>query len=462
MSNDNQLSMDLSSTARSSNRNTESSSSPAGATPTASAQKTQPEALSVSAALVIAKGLLESINLSIVGEVSELSNNPGYSAVYFTLSDESSALPCVMWRNAYSSQGVELRRGMLVQVSGRFTLYAAKGRMNFDVRTVKPVGEGDLRMRVAALAAKLEAEGLMAPSRKKPIPRIPERIGLVTSPNGKAVHDVLRTLRRRWPIAEVLFAGVTVEGDTAAAQMIAGLTTVAAAKPECILLVRGGGSYEDLMPFNDEALARFVAAADIPIVTGIGHEPDTSIVDMVADFRASTPTAAAERVSPDSAEVSTWLKNSVSRIDADLLNYVSQMQVRLTNIARHPLFTDDTHMLRTRYMNLDHAKQRLAVAAGSLTNPYNAQITTLAAQLEALSPLKVLARGYALASDEQGKLVRSVDDANIGQQLFVRLADGRLTAKVSDIAAANASEASFSARREDSSSDNSSHDSNSC
>ncbi|MCL2632138.1 MAG: exodeoxyribonuclease VII large subunit [Coriobacteriia bacterium] len=397
------------------------------------------DALSVSAALDIAKSALEAVTLTIVGEVSELSDNPRYSAVYFTLSDQSSALPCVMWRNTYSRQEVELRRGMLVQATGRFTLYAAKGRMNFDVRSLKPVGEGELRMRVAALARKLEAEGLMAEGRKQPVPRMPERIGLVTSPSGKAVHDVLRTLRRRWPLAEVLFAGVTVEGETAAEQMMSGLSAVQAAGAEVILLVRGGGSYEDLMPFNDERLARHVAACPTPIVTGIGHEPDNSIVDMVADFRASTPTAAAERVSPNAAELATWLEGSVKRLDADLRNQVTQMQRRIAGLAAHPLFTDDAYMLRNRWLNLEHTKQRLIYAGESLLAPYNTELATFAAQLEAFSPLGVLSRGYALTTDTSGKLIRSVAGAEVGQQIEVRLSDGKLTAEISEIRSNNAS-----------------------
>jgi exodeoxyribonuclease VII large subunit len=370
---------------------------------------------------------------SIIGEVSELSDKPGYKAVYFTLSDQSSALPCVIWRNVYDRQGLELRQGMLVEVSGRFTLYAAKGRMNFDVRTIKPVGEGELRVRVAALARKLAAEGLMSAERKRPIPRLPERIGLVTSPRGKAVHDVLRTLKRRWPLAELLLAGVAVEGERAAQYMIEGLQAVIAAAPEVILLVRGGGSYEDLMPFNDEQLARFVAASPIPIVSGIGHEPDTSIVDMVADFRASTPTAAAERVSPDSAELLAWLADCSKRIDSDLGNFYQHLAERLDRQAAHPLFTEPGYLLRNRWLTLEHSQQRLQLVADGLTGPFAADMSRLAAQLAALSPVNVLARGYALASDPTGHLIRQTSDTRVGAELAIRLIDGSLTTTVTAI-----------------------------
>ena len=256
------------------------------------------QALTVSAAMALAKGALEGIVITIIGEVSEVSIKPGYKAAYFTVKDSSAALPCMMWNNRYKQAGFDLAVGQLVELTGRFTLYAAKGRMNFDVFTVSLSGEGRLRMQVAAIAKKLASEGLTSPERKRPIPKFPERIGLVTSPRSAVVHDVLRTMRRRFPVAEVVLAGVPVEGVNAAAGIIEGLRCVVSSGVEVVLVVRGGGSFEDLMPFNDEALARAIAACPVPVVTGIGHEVDTSIADMVSDMRASTPTAAAEAVSP--------------------------------------------------------------------------------------------------------------------------------------------------------------------
>lgn len=253
-------------------------------------------ALSVSAAMGLAKNALEEVVVRLVGEVSEVNDKPGYKAVYFTVKDEKASLPCMMWMNRYQASGVALSVGALVELTGRFSLYAAKGRMNFDVFSVSLAGEGQLRLQVANLARELEAMGLMDPARKRPLPAYPEAIGLVTSPRGAAVHDVLRTLRRRYPLARILFAGVPVEGPGAADGLVDGLAKVVFAGAEVVLLVRGGGSFEDLMPFNDRRLARTIAACPVPVVTGIGHEPDTSIADMVADVRASTPTAAAEAV----------------------------------------------------------------------------------------------------------------------------------------------------------------------
>ena len=243
--------------------------------------------------MALAKAQLEQCGtVTIVGEVSEVSIKAGYKAVYFTVKDDRSSLPCMMWMNRYHATGIVLNVGSLVEMTGRFTLYAAKGRMNFDAFTLRLAGEGNLRLQVANLARKLEAEGLMSAERKRPIPKYPEAIGLVTSPRGAAVHDVLRTLRRRYPAATVRLAGVPVEGRDAPQLSSPGPGCRRPSDAEVMLLVRGGGSFEDLMTFNDEMLARAVAACPVPVVTGIGHEPDTSIADMVADFRASTPTAA--------------------------------------------------------------------------------------------------------------------------------------------------------------------------
>ena len=259
--------------------------------------------------MALAKRSLESVTVRMLGEVSEVSIKAGYKAAYFTVKDSSASLPCMMWNNRYRASGMQLVVGQLVQMTGRFTLYAAKGRMNFDVFSIALAGEGDLRLRVANIARKLQAEGLTDPARKRQLPALPERIGLVTSPRSAAVHDVLRTLRRRFPVARVLVAGVPVEGATAAAGIVEGLRCVVSSGAQVVLVVRGGGSFEDLMPFNDEALARSIAACPVPVVTGIGHEVDTTIADMVSDLRASTPTAAAEAVSPSQESLDAFFSS---------------------------------------------------------------------------------------------------------------------------------------------------------
>lgn len=326
-----------------------------------SPQESQSDALSVSAAVALTKALLQEHTFKILGEVSELNDKPGYKAVYFTVKDDKASLPCLMWMNRYRGCGTRLQIGAKVEITGKFTIFAPKGRMNFDVSSLTLAGDGDLRRKVAQLALRLKDEGLMDPARKAPIPSYPDTIGLVTSPRGAAVHDVLRTLRRRYPCARILFAGVPVEGKRAHEDLIEGLETVIAAGAQEVLLVRGGGSFEDLMPFNEEALARAIAASPVPIITGIGHEPDTSIADMVADLRASTPTAAAEAVSPHIHDIFESLDSLCARMTSTLSNRLNRSEVFLDNLASRPVFKDssvlfatDSQMLDLLHVRLDH------------------------------------------------------------------------------------------------------------
>ncbi|NLG10642.1 MAG: exodeoxyribonuclease VII large subunit [Coriobacteriaceae bacterium] len=404
------------------------------------------ETLSVSQALNLAKGSLEKVSATIVGEISEYSDKPGYKAVYFTITDKSAALPCMMWRSVFDKLDLALKQGMLVEVSGFFSVYIAKGRMNFSAQSMRLAGEGDLRLKVAQLARKLEAEGLMSPTRKLPLPAMPTKVAVVTSPRGKAIHDVLRTLRRRFPLAEVQVVGVPVEGDAAPKALIEGIEVAQQAKSDVILLVRGGGSYEDLMPFNDEALARAIVASSIPVVTGIGHEPDNSIADMVSSYRASTPTAAAEHVVPDIRELKMRLANQGKALSAALTNRVERLDNAVVNVRSRALFTDPLFLVGDHLQNLEQSTQRLSIAipnalrsdvhqvevlkgrlariVSTLTSHQQSRLQLLAAQLESLSPLAVLARGYSIAYDDKGYIVDSVYVVEPGDTLDVHVSDG--------------------------------------
>jgi exodeoxyribonuclease VII large subunit len=425
-------------------------------------------ALSVTAALALTKKQLESIRLSIIGEISEISDKPGYKAVYFTISDKSSALPCLIWRNVYDHQNVRLERGMLVEISGKFSLYAAKGRMNFEVSSITLAGEGQLRLQVAQLAKKLQAQGLMDPSRKLSLPIIPQKLALVTSPRGKAVHDVIRTLRRRFPLVQVLLFGVAVEGQNAAAEIIKGLQAAQESDADVILLVRGGGSYEDLMPFNDEHLAVQVANSKTPIITGIGHEPDNSIADMVASFRASTPTAAAERAVPEITEIAIQLQAQQAALNRNLSNQIATRKMWLNGVLRLPLFNNKQSLTAASAQNLEQAGIRLQTAipntlaqnraliqmtsqrlpiigknilakhqdstsssnvamrrvGKTILGNYQNQLTNAAGKLESLSPLAILKRGYSATYDQKGQIVNTITKVQAQDKLNIRLQDG--------------------------------------
>ena len=408
--------------------------------------------LSVSEAMQAAKRSLESITVKLIGEVSEVNAKAGYKAVYFTVKDAGASLPCMIWLNRYHQSGVQLCVGQRVELTGRFTLYAPKGRMNFDVFSISLAGEGDLRRRVAELAQRLEREGLMAASRKRPVGSLYEHIGLVTSPRGAAVHDVLRTIRRRFPVARISLAGVAVEGSQAPQGIVFGIDACVRAGCEVILVVRGGGSFEDLMPFNDERLARAIAACPVPIVTGIGHEPDTSIADMVADVRSSTPTAAAERVSPDSSTLLRELDARAASMSASQRLAIERYEARLGHIASRPLFKDPHLLFSTDLLTLDLLHDRLSRAlpeclakdslhlndmqrrlcdrAKTSFERFEHDLVLRAGRLHDLSPLAVLSRGYAIAKDEEGSVVRSIHAVHGGDRIDVAVSDGVISCSV--------------------------------
>jgi exodeoxyribonuclease VII large subunit len=412
--------------------------------------------LTVTEAMSAAKRALEGVRVRVLGEVSEFNDKPGYKAAYFTVSDGGAAMPCLMWRDIYEASGVELRCGMLVELSGAFSAYVPKGRMQFQVRTLAPAGEGNLRLQVAALARKLEGEGLMRPERKRALPRFPERIALVTSPRGKAVHDVIRTLRRRYPLAELLIAGVAVEGDGAVNAIVDGLERASSCGADVILLVRGGGSYEDLMPFNAEPVARAVVACRVPVVTGIGHEPDTSIADMVADYRASTPTAAAEAASPSHEQLVLALVRERRALGMALRNRVKSAAQQVLRLAERPVLRDPHAVLgpvaqaidmagmrlakaipvriARDAQRVDYARGRLLRAGPALLEHVRASLAMGAARLEDLSPLGILGRGYAVCFAGDGTtVVKSVSDVERGDAVRVRVGDGHLEAEITDL-----------------------------
>ncbi|MDO8964391.1 MAG: exodeoxyribonuclease VII large subunit [Coriobacteriia bacterium] len=413
-------------------------------------------ALTVTEVMTLTKRTLESVTLRVMGEVSEFTDKSGYKAVYFTLCDGSSVMPCLVWRDAYAASGVELRHGMLVEVSGTLTVYPPKGRLQFQVRSLQAAGEGALRLKVAALARTLEDEGLMRPERKRALPPFPERIALVTSPRGKAVHDVIRTLRRRYPAAELIIAGVAVEGADAVAAIVSGIQAAGASGADVVILARGGGSYEDLMPFNEEAVARAVAACPVPVVTGIGHEPDTSIADMVADLRASTPTAAAEAVAPSGDEVAARFRSLQRLLGRGLLHAVRDAGRRVEVLASHAVFRDPRFLTSVASQRLDtaaaalpraiperlrrdgerlaSAERALFAAVGRRLERAGDEMARAAARIADLSPLGILSRGYAVCyADDGRRVVRSSADLSAGDRVRVRLHQGALGCVVESV-----------------------------
>lgn len=413
-------------------------------------------ALSVAQALGVVNDRLAPIQLKVVGEVSGYNASQGYTAIYFSLRDELGKMGVKVWRNQFEKWGIELRDGMVIEVTGRFSIYAKNGSFTFDISSIEIAGEGRLRAQIAALAARLQSEGLMDASRKQPLPDMPETIAVVTSAHGAAVHDVLRTLRRRFPVAQVLFFGTLVEGESAPSSIANALELADSSAAEVVLLVRGGGSFENLLPFSSEEVARAVANMKTPIVTGIGHEPDTSIADMVADLRASTPTAAAEAVTPALEDLLININRDKIRLAQALKALVERNAQRLRSLQSRPVVSDPLHTLMQRGEGLDTLHRRLQTALPhqierengrlkgatsrfesarlTLFNPAERRLGTAVAQLEALSPLSVLARGYAAVFDEdKGVVVDSVEKVHVSDSVNVRVSDGTLACLVTSI-----------------------------
>lgn len=434
-------------------------------------------AISVSEAVGAAKAQVGAMQTLVVcGELTGFRGpNARSGHCYFQVKDDTSAMDVIVWRNTYARMGCELRDGLSVVLKGKFDVYVGTGRLSFIARSIELAGEGLLRQQVAALARKLEAEGLMAMERKRPIPRFCMRVAVVTSVSGSVIDDVKRTLRRRNPLVELDVVGCAVQGPGAPATIIRALQVAAEALPEAILLVRGGGSFEDLMTFNDESLARAVASSPVPVITGIGHEPDTSICDMVADRRCSTPTAAAESVAPAIDEVVATIEVRRQRMGAALEAMAARRaqqveslgtragQALLGRVARersvleamasrrcleNPLtFVEDRmvqlmqseqrlHDAIPRLLERDRrevvvASTRLANCGDGLTQPYEASLARAAASLEALSPLAVLSRGYAIARNSQGHVVKRADELSPGDSVSVLLGEGTFSAVVS-------------------------------
>ena len=365
----------------------------------------------------------------------ELSNYKIYPSGhhYFTLKDGEGALRCVMFKGSAMKLRFRPENGMQVIAYGRISVFPRDGAYQLYCSQLSPDGVGDLYVAFEQLKDKLYREGLFDEGHKKTLPRYPQRIAIVTSSAGAAIHDMIRILRRRYPIAKVLLLPVRVQGTEAPAE-IAGAIRYANAHGLADVLItgRGGGSLEDLWAFNDERVARAIYDSDIPVISAVGHEPDVAISDFVADRRASTPSNAAEIAVPDMAELLRTLDAAHSRMTQSIRRDIAAHSHRLESLSKKRVLTDPTAYLADRRQDVDHMTHRLCAAMRVVTDVQNRRFGALAASLDALSPLKVLGRGYALAQRPDGTVLRSADQARIGETLRLRLADGALRCQVKE------------------------------
>ena len=380
------------------------------------------------------KELVESVpafgDLLLKGEISNYKVYPS-GHHYFTLKDSQSALRCVMFKGSAAKLRFRPENGMQVIASGRISVYPRDGAYQLYCSGLSADGVGDLYVAFEQLKDQLSREGLFDPAHKKPIPRYPRKIALITSPAGAAVRDMLRILGARWPLAEVLVLPVRVQGAEAPGELCAAIAWANLHRVADLLITgRGGGSMEDLWAFNDEDVARTIYASEIPVISAVGHEPDVTIADFVADLRAATPSNAAELAVPDQNECYGWLEQMEGRLTGAMGRRLERARRELEQAGRCRALQDPMNYINDRRMLLDYQRDRLAHGLTGAMGRERERFARLAAALDALSPLKVLGRGYAIPQRSDGAVLRSAKEAMPGETLRLRMADGKVSCKV--------------------------------
>ena len=370
--------------------------------------------------------------LLVRGEISNYKLYPS-GHHYFTLKDAQGALRCVMFRGDAGSLRFRPQNGMQVIAAGRVTVFPRDGQYQLYCTRLTADGAGDLHVAFEQLKEKLMREGLFDPDHKKAVPTQPKRIALITSPAGAAVRDMLRILSARWPMASVCVLPVRVQGEGAAEEIASAIAWANWQRvADLIITGRGGGSMEDLWAFNEEIVARAIYDSEIPVISAVGHEPDVTIADYVADLRAATPSNAAELAVPDQNEVYAALLGMGERMEQGMDYRLSRQRQRLARLVASRAMTDPAAYFRDKRMLLDYQSSRLTHGLERSLSGQRQRLSGLAAALDAMSPLKVLGRGYAIARKEDGHVIASVNDAGAGERFELRLSDGSLCCEVKE------------------------------
>lgn len=393
-----------------------------------------PEVLSVSHLTALIQATLEQVfpSVWVQAEISDLSR-PRSGHLYLTLKDERAQIRAVMWRSTAQRLGFDLSDGMQVLCRGELNVYPPRGTYQIVLRQVEPLGEGALQLRLRQLQQKLADEGLFAPERKRPLPRFPRRIAVVTSPTGAAIRDFLEVVRRRWRGLQVILVPSRVQGAGAAPEVARAIRTADRLAADALVVTRGGGSLEDLWAFNEEPVVRAVSRCQTPVVSAIGHEIDVTLTDLAADLRALTPTEAAERVAPSEQQSLEGLESLRKRLIAALRGCAERARVRLDSLAQRRALRRPTEYLQFLAQRLDELQQRAARAAERLITQNRHRVAQASGRLESLSPLAVLRRGYSLTEDVEGRRVHSAEQLAEGQEIVTRLTDGRIRSRVESV-----------------------------
>ncbi len=394
-----------------------------------------PQTFTVSKLTFLIRKLLEENEVLqdvwVQGEISNLSR-PASGHVYFTLKDSSAALKCVMWKTSAARLRLGLQDGMEVEVHGRIGVYEVSGQYQLYADQIRPVGEGALYQEFMRLKSMLEAEGLFAPERKRPIPMLPQKIGIVTSGTGAALRDMINTLRRRLPVVEVILAPSPVQGVEAPPALVNAIKLLNYQLADVIILARGGGSIEDLWAFNDERVVRAVASSAVPIICGVGHETDFTLSDFAADLRAPTPTAAAELATQLTIQDLTATISSLqSRLATATLNLLTEQKTLLSSLAAALRYASPDRRIQSERQRVDELSRRVYSSLLHRVQLQSTHVRGMQRRLEALSPLAVLRRGYAVVTrKEDGSVVSRVAQVKQKQQVTIRVSDGQVDAEI--------------------------------
>lgn len=371
-------------------------------------------------------------NVCIRGELSNYKIYPS-GHHYFTLKDSESSLRCVMFKSSASKLRFRPESGMGVTAFGRVSVFPRDGAYQLYCTDLIPEGVGDLQVAYEQLKAKLAAEGLFDPKHKKKLPPFPKRIAIITSSAGAAVHDMIRILGQRWPMTKVLLLPVRVQGVEAPPEIVGAIRYANRHKvADLIITGRGGGSIEDLWAFNDERVARAIYESELPVISAVGHEPDVTIADYVADVRASTPSNAAELAVPNLRDIRELLDNLSIRRTQAMHKKISTLESKLDELKKRKVLQTPMAYVDSKRAELDYMKDKFIAAADRSNSAKRREFVRLAASLDAMSPLKVLGRGYAMAANDKGQLVRSVCDIKPDDKIRLSVSDGVIKCRVEE------------------------------
>ena len=370
--------------------------------------------------------------IAVRGEISNCKHHTS-GHLYFSLKDEAGVLKCVAFRSAASRLTFRPEDGMKVIACGSVNVYSPAGQYQLYVQTMMPDGQGDLFAAFERLKAKLEADGLFAPERKKEIPKFPRTVGVITSSSGAAMEDIINIVTRRYPLAGLILYPVAVQGADAPPDLIRAVRYFDAHPTDVVIIGRGGGSMEDLWCFNDEGLARAIADCRVPVISAVGHETDFTICDFVADLRAPTPSAAAELAVPDRGELAERIASLRRKAIVALRSRAQLAETRLARYTESAVMKDPGRILYPYAAALAATEDRLRLAIRRRTEGETHRLAMLAERLHGLSPLAILARGYGAVSDEGGRLIKRATELTIGSKVHIRLADGTADAQITQV-----------------------------